>query len=256
MDFALLSSMPPITLEEMDAIRLMNRVDTKYLTGQTTLESVLEDVARDGFFVFEIAGHRICKYDSLYYDTPGYGMYLDHHNRRLTRQKVRTRMYNDTQEAYLEIKLKNNRGRTRKKRIGIACEFYEGFAASPESSVFIEKYSSLGIERLSPSVVTSFRRITLVDSSRRERITIDTDVQFTNKRNGNVSGLGNAVIIEIKQDGLSRSRMREILLEHRVKPFRISKYCMGVAMTEPMVKRNRFLGKIRTIIKINKSNNV
>jgi len=251
MNWDVLSSMPPIGIDGMDSIRLMDRVDTKYLTDEGTLSLLLDDASRAGFLVFEIAGRRITSYDSLYYDTPQYGMYLDHHNRRLTRQKIRTRMYSDTRESFLEIKLKNNHKRTKKKRIGIAPEFFSGFSGLKDASDFLEKYSSIGAELLSPSVTTSFRRITLVDPGLTERVTIDTEVRFSNRRNGSVSGLGRAVIIEVKQDGHLRSPMRGILLSRRVKPFRISKYCMGVAMTEPEVKRNNFLVKLRKIEKIN-----
>ena len=38
----------PITLEEMDSIKLMNRIDSKYLTDEATLVRVLEDAAKAG----------------------------------------------------------------------------------------------------------------------------------------------------------------------------------------------------------------
>ena len=37
----ILASMEPITLEEMDAIKLMNRVDTKFVTSGDVLRDVL-----------------------------------------------------------------------------------------------------------------------------------------------------------------------------------------------------------------------
>ena len=45
-------------------------------------------------------------------------------------------------------------------------------------------------------------------------------------------------------------RILSILLGRRVKPVKVSKYCMGVTLTDPEVKRNRFKGKIRRIEKI------
>ena len=82
--------MPPISLEEMDAIRLMNRVDTKYVTNGDKLVAVLEDAAAAGYRICEIEGKRISGYNSLYYDTDGLQMYLAHHNGRKTRQKARS----------------------------------------------------------------------------------------------------------------------------------------------------------------------
>ena len=42
-------SFRPITLEEMDSIKLMNRIDTKYLTDEATLAQVLSDAAESGY---------------------------------------------------------------------------------------------------------------------------------------------------------------------------------------------------------------
>ena len=49
MDFeAALEKMSPVTLEEMDGIRLMNRIDSKYLTDEATLLGILSDAAAAG----------------------------------------------------------------------------------------------------------------------------------------------------------------------------------------------------------------
>ena len=39
------NALPPITLEEMDAVKLLNRIDSKYLTSEPVLEKVLADAA-------------------------------------------------------------------------------------------------------------------------------------------------------------------------------------------------------------------
>jgi hypothetical protein len=83
-----------------------------------------------------------------------------------------------------------------------------------------------------------------------ERLTIDTLLQFNNFRNGNQTSLQNAVIIELKQDGRADSRMKNILLDLRVKPVRVSKYCIGVTLTDASAKTGRFKEKVRTIEKI------
>ena len=43
--------------------------------------------------------------------------------------------------------------------------------------------------------------------------------------------------------------MKRILLDHRVKPIRVSKYCIGITLTSPGLKTNRFKLKIRKIEK-------
>ena len=43
-----LEALAPITLEEMESVKLMNRIDTKYLTDEATLLEILRDAARAG----------------------------------------------------------------------------------------------------------------------------------------------------------------------------------------------------------------
>ena len=82
-----------------------------------------------------------------------------------------------------------------------------------------------------------------------ERLTIDTCLQFRNFRTGREASLRDAVIIELKQDGRADSQMRGILLDHRVKQARISKYCVAVTLTDPAARSGRFKVKIRNIEK-------
>ena len=244
-----LERMEPITLEEMDGIKLMNRVDTKFVTDASLLEEILRRATKD-YRVLEIDGSRISKYDTLYYDTPQLEMYTAHHNRRLNRFKVRTRTYLSSGESFLEVKRKNNRGRTKKKRIHIEREHFNDFSSDATACNFLKAKSPYSADQLNASVSTSFSRITLVNRAKTERLTIDSGLQFRNMRTGAEASLGSAVIIELKQDGLYHSPMKGILLDLRVKPLRISKYCIGTVLTDPQARRGRFLIKLRTIEKL------
>ena len=239
-------ALPPITLAEMDGIKLMNRIDTKFLLTRSQLLEFLRR-AKGRYMAARINGKAICAYDTIYYDTPGLEMYLAHHNRRLTRKKVRVRTYIDSDGlTFLEIKRKNNHGRTKKKRI--ECSRSEVF--SPECSAFLSEKSGYSPAELAPACSTAFNRITLVNNARTERLTIDLDLRFGNPRNSVEASLGSAVVMELKQDGLQSSPAREILQEMRVHPFKISKYCIGTALTSPGLKQNRFKGKIHKIEKL------
>ena len=88
-----LAALESVTLEEMDAVKLMNRIDSKYLTNEATLVKILEDAAASGYRALSIDGKKISGYNSVYYDTPALRMYYDHRNKHLVRQKVRTRCY-------------------------------------------------------------------------------------------------------------------------------------------------------------------
>ena len=66
----LMDGFASISLSEMDGIRLMNRIDTKYLTSFSRLEALLDEALDCGYMVFEQNGMRIQEYDSVYFDTP------------------------------------------------------------------------------------------------------------------------------------------------------------------------------------------
>lgn len=241
--------MGTITLAEMDSIKLMNRIDTKFVTNQSCLAEILDDAAAHGYRANIIEGKVIQGYTSIYYDTEELKMFTAHRSGKKTRQKVRVRTYLSSGDTFLEIKRKNNKGRTKKKRIAIDSRLAMNFGQSGEASEFLAKQSWWTAPMLTPEVSTVFRRITLVNAAKTERLTIDTDLKFENFRNGNTADLADAVIIELKQDGKAESEMKNILLAHRVFPFRISKYCMGVSLTEPQISKGRFKMKIRYIEK-------
>lgn len=242
--------MAPITLEEMDSIKLMNRIDSKYVTSEATLERILEAASAAGYRVLETGGNRLNPYDSIYYDTEALTMFYLHHNRRLVRQKVRTRSYVASGDSFLEIKRKNNHGRTSKKRMAIPASALMDFGAIPEACDYLARHSWFSAAQLSPSAETLFSRITLVNPALTERLTIDTGLRFRNFRTGLSTSLQDAVIIELKQDGRAESQMKRILLDLRVKPLRVSKYCMAITLTDPVAKTGRFKVKVRAIEKI------
>ena len=244
-----LQALAPITLDEMESVKLMNRVDTKYLTDEKTLLGVLRDAAAAGYRVLVADGARISPYDSVYFDTEGLRMFSDHHNKRLRRQKVRTRAYVNSGDAFLEIKRKNNRGRTKKKRTPIPIGELPDFRADEAACRYLAGHSDFEAGQLLPTLETLFKRITLVNPGMTERVTIDTRLCFKNFRTGFETSLLDAVIIELKQDGHAASQMKGILLDHRVKPARISKYCIAVTLTDPAAKSNRFKVKVRQIEK-------
>ena len=238
-----------ISLAEMDGVKLMNRVDSKYLCDEQTLSAILADAAAEGYRALSVGGLRIVPYNSVYFDTPGLRMFSDHHNQRLRRQKVRTRAYVNSGDAFLEIKRKNNRGRTKKKRTAIPMAELPDFRADAAACRYLADWSDFRAEELLPTLETAFRRITLVNPAMTERITIDTDLRFRNFRTGLETSLGDAVVIELKQDGRAASPMKGILLDHRVKIARISKYCIAVTLTDPSARSNRFKEKVRLIEK-------
>ena len=257
---SLISKFEPISLNEMEAVKLMNRIDTKYAVPLSVLPSILE-MAKEDYYAQEIDGKRIATYDTLYYDTEALDMYIRHHDRRLVRQKIRVRQYVDSRLTFLEIKRKNNKGRTNKKRIVVP-----GFDISadtpsvlkhkkrPDEEVtvaqFIGTKSRYLWNEITPHLWTKFHRITLVNKAKTERLTIDMDLVWQNTVSGEQMTYPKLVIVELKRDGNVHSRMTDIMLARRIHPLKISKYCIGTALTTPGLKRNRFKKKIRSIEKM------
>ena len=106
-----LSAFSSISLEEMSTIRLMNRTDTKYIVSLSALMDVLQR-ASNCYRVQEVQGERNIVYHTTYLDTPDYAMYLAHQNGRVIREKIRVRTYVSSGLTFLEVKNKNNKGRT------------------------------------------------------------------------------------------------------------------------------------------------
>ena len=240
----IVNKMRPITLDEMKAVKLMNRVDTKFLITSDQLLAILNGI-HNHYYAQEVEGKRLSAYDTVYYDTPDLMMYIIHHNRHLVRDKVRVRTYVDSQLTFCEVKHKTNKGRTKKKRI----EVQPGIDVTidPVASAFLTERQPYPVESLSPNLETVFDRFTLVNDEKTERLTIDCNVTFNNLVSNNSASLDSLAIMELKQDGRAHSMLKEVLSDLRIKPYKISKYCIGTAMTRPEVKQNRFKKKLRRI---------
>lgn len=238
----LLESYNSVSLEQMGKVKLLNRVDTKFVTTRDGLCRLLELAAND-YSIQEIEGRKVMPYTTLYYDTPECNMYAEHQRGRKNRQKVRVRRYESSGISFFEVKRKNNKGRTDKKRIEIpvrtpeACDYRD----------FLAKYSRYADSGLKPQLSNAFHRITLVNHAMTERLTIDTDLRFHNEQTGIDADMDNLVIIEVKRDGLTPSPVMGMLNKLRIHQSGFSKYCIGMTLTNPSLKSNRFKERIRYV---------
>jgi hypothetical protein len=245
----ILEGMDSLSLEEMGAVKLMNRTDTKYLLNEQTLLRLAEGWS-DLFYVQEIAGRRVASYKTLYFDTEDAVTYTIHHNRQLHRQKLRQREYVDSGVCFCEIKNKLNTGRTKKKRIEIPQSQWGGIYEYPETEAFVKERFWVTDKPMSPRLQNQFRRITLVNRAKTERITIDYDVKFKNLKSPNEADASGLVIVEVKQDGNQSSDFKRLLRDARVQPKGLSKYCFGMILTDNQIKYNRFKEKVRYVNRI------
>ena len=256
----IIDSYAPITLEQMGGIKLMNRTDTKFVTTEPVLCELLQLAQRD-YYAQDIDGERIARYFTAYFDTADNDMYIMHQNGHVNRQKVRIRSYVDSHLDFLEVKTKNNRGRTKKKRITMQAfdavnppvdiSFRRQSQQFTEYDDFLRQHLFVATpEQLSEQLLNRFNRITLVNRARTERLTIDTGLRFRNLRTKQLCDLTGLAIIELKRDGLQPSPILDLLIQLRIKPSGFSKYCMGQALTDPSLKRNRFKERLRMVEKM------
>ena len=249
----IIDAFQPISLEEMGKVRLMNRIDTKYVTSIDNVRKLLE-AASPHYFIQQIDGSSNMPYYTRYYDTDDTMMFYQHQRGKKNRQKVRVRRYEGSSTPpFIEIKTKNNKGRTSKKRAPMVdannmelTPYYE----------FLDRNSSFDPSSLIPHIENHFYRITLVDKSMTERVTIDSRLEFHNLITGQKSSLDKIGIIEWKRDGRKRdSELDRILKELRIHPCGFSKYCVGMAVTNPGLRQNRLKKKLRMIDRLNSKQN-
>ena len=239
-------NLSPISLAEMEKVKLLNRVDTKFLTTDTVVSHLL-DLAADDFLIQEIDGKRLMHYYTMYFDTDDVKMYYDHQRGKKSRRKVRIRQYLDSDSpTFLEIKDKNNKGRTKKHRIEMTAG--DKIIDYPD---FISKYCEFSPESLSPKIENRFSRITLVNKERTERITIDTSLEFNNFVTRQQVRLPSLAIIEWKRDALAASSpLKALLWKLRIHESGFSKYCIGMALSDPSLPQNRIKKRLLLLKKL------
>jgi hypothetical protein len=249
----LLRQYAPITLDEMTGVKLLNRTDTKFVTNMSTLMQLLE-MASDDYYVQDIDGARIASYYTVYFDTADCVMYRRHEAGHMNRQKLRIRSYVDSDLNFLEVKTKNNRGRTKKKRLtleGFDPEHCSEFRVqSAEYADFLHTWLRYDPALMTEQLENRFDRITLVNKGKTERLTIDTNLRFHNIVTDSYRFMDGAVIIELKRDGNVPSPILRMLRDLRIKPHGFSKYCIGSAFTNEALHRNRIKPKMHDIEKI------
>ena len=241
----ILSTFAPISLEQMSGVKLMNRTDSKFVTNVEKLRQLLR-LAQNDYFVQEIDGERNLEYDTTYFDTTSFDMYNQHQWGHTNRQKIRFRTYCISGLQFMEVKTKNNHGRTKKKRI----EVTDMDVMEQQKHDFLAKHLRYEADTLIPAINNHFSRITLVNKAKTERLTIDSSLRFNNLASGQKLDMGDLVIIELKRDGLVFSPVLDMLKRLRIHPHGFSKYCMGSAMTNPNLQVNRFKRKLIEVEKL------
>ncbi|WP_093837047.1 polyphosphate polymerase domain-containing protein [Streptomyces aidingensis] len=228
--------MAPIGLEELMArAMLQTRIDRKYVLPLSVLHALLEELPPDTR-VLEIDGRRRFAYRSLYFDTPDLRSFHLTAHRRRRRFKIRTRVYEQSGECWLEVKTCGPRGSTVKQRLPYdprhhatvepGRSFLDGVLAERRMP---GEPPPEGL-RLSPVLGTGYHRATLCLPDTDSRVTIDTGLRW---RDGEQELLLPGMAVVETKTGSTASRVDRLLWRAHYRPGRISKYATGLAALRP-----------------------
>ncbi len=245
----ILSRFPAITLKEMDQVALMDRIDTKFVFHVSQLPDVLLALMPE-YHVLKVRNTIENRYCNLYFDTEDMLFYRLHHNRHMNRYKVRYRSYLDSGQSFFEIKFKNNHARTIKERIS---RMMVEESISGEAESFMRARPALSELTLLPRLWINYKRITLVNLAKRERLTIDTHLSYTNGTQ--TAAYPSLVIAELKIQKSAASPFLILMKQLHIRRLSVSKYILGIISLYDDVKTNNFRSKIRRIQKISHEHN-
>lgn len=222
----------------------MERTESKFMLNVTRIPEFLLLLQAD-YRVLDLDTIRIQRYESLYFDTKDFQLYMAHHSGRASRIKIRARKYVESQTSFLEVKTRSNRGRTLKERISIT----EVRTIIPaDQGVFLKSKTLFRPSELESKLWSDCSRITLIHKDRPERITIDFEIRF--RQSDQTVQLPHLAIIEIKQIRASTSLATRVLRQMGIRQISLSKYCLGVVKLYSGVRKNNFKPLILQLNKI------
>lgn len=229
----------PIGLDALNAkAAMLERLDHKYVVHADALREIVPELAAH-FDVLEIDGVRSFTYETCYFDDAERRSYFDHHRGRRRRMKVRVRRYVEAAQCWVEVKLKDRRGITVKKRMAYPLHKYGTLDDAALAHVQRSHQAQYGepFERtLEPVLQMSYRRTTLVAKAGSERMTIDSRIRF-----GDGTAPDGALFIVETKSAHGHGLADAILRRHHQHPSKgCSKYCVGMSATGSVRRYNRF----------------
>ena len=169
--------------------------------------------------ILEIKEKRTNSYKTLYYDTKDLQSYIQHHNGKANRIKVRFRKYIESDLNYLEVKFKNNKGRTIKART-ITNDIEIKLSSDSKKFVNANSYSFYGESEIIPVLWNSFTRLTLVHKTKTERLTIDLNLEFKSFSDNTEKDIPHLIIAEVKQEKASSdSDFIKAIRKHHIRKY-------------------------------------
>jgi len=156
----------------------MDRIDTKFVMHRNLLPELLEGL-KDNYKILEVNNQRLSEYESHYFDTSNYAFYLQHHNQKRHRFKVRYRHYTNSNTSYFEIK-----ERKHKRMVKHRFQVQDIQPELTKKELNFVKSIIGDIQPLQRNIQTHYQRITLVNEGLKERFTLDFSIHFSDQDHG------------------------------------------------------------------------
>lgn len=221
-----------------DRSNLLTRYDRKYAVSMRGAVDLVEALAPE-WMVVVVDGERSPSYHTTYFDDPGRTSLHDHLKERRRRHKVRVRTYaNGT--AFLELKTKDGRGQTDKRRVERASS--SPVLDSSELEWLSAQVPNVEVGALRPELVVEYHRITLLGPTGDERLTIDHLLRV-GRGDSRHPLLDDGAVVETKSTR-PHSSVSRILWRVGARSVSFSKYCAGVSVVDPSIHpRSRTLAE-------------
>ncbi len=238
-----------ISLEQLNLrAAMLERLDNKYVVSADIL-TLAADRLSQAFDVLDIEGVRAFSYDTCYFDDGVAQSYHHHQQGRRKRCKVRVRRYREAGLCFVEVKLKDKRGITVKRRMPYDGDLFRVLDSRAMAHVDASHqaiYAEAFAMDLRPVIEMSYRRMTLVAKEGGERMTIDSGIEF---RSGSQrrTVAPDLFIVETKSargNGLADKVLRAL---HAHPTPGCSKYCVGMAALHKVQRINQFLPALRRL---------
>lgn len=232
------------------AIRKFNRFELKYLISLKQAEELKQTLKR--YMVPDLNGSGCGRYAiaNLYYDSPDYRCYWEKENGIMFRRKLRIRHY-ETQEMMTEespvfVEIKQRVDRVVQKRRAVLtygealrlCNDRQMPKCDPQDQEVVDEvFAFIWQYKLLPANIIRYKRQafsgTIYDAGL--RVTFDTDLTYQthplhlHEHATEVPFLSaNKTILEIKINERIPFWLTDLIAEHNLNVFRISKYCCSI----------------------------
>ncbi len=218
------------SLELLAQRLLTTRSDWKFVISKDRVPELLSALSKT-HLVLKAEDARWARYSSQYYDTPQLDCFHDHRRGKPRRFKVRHRDYLDRHLSMLEIKDRDPRGDTHKRRLP---QTWRQRGVDVHGVTFLSEGGHVPVEDLVPTVANRFWRLTLLGQTVQERLTIDLGIGFG--LGGRLAELPGVCVLEVKSSEPRHKTPTLALLKRAgLRPRGMSKYCVGTCLLTPGV---------------------